>query len=179
MKKKLKKRNKEKKIKLEWKYVFLSLLAGALYYVAYLIKVPNSYSILVSLTLVSFLFMNFSDLKGVSIIIYSMIIAAMLLPKTIWLMPFNILAKIGILGINLFLIFVIIYGLVNLKRWAAVLSILTSLISTYQLVYAAIFVLKATTFNIYVLLFIIRNFISLMLLFMIIVYLLTFWKKFK
>ena len=166
-------------MKLERKYLLISVAAGLLYYLAYFLKIPNSYSLIVSLMLLILLLKNFKTIKGTAIILYSMIISAVLIPMTIWLMPYSIYSRLGIIAFNFLIVFAIGFGLFKLKRWAMVLAIVANLLSAYQLVYSVIPVMATVSFNVYVLLFILRNAASLLMTFAVIVYLLTFWKDFK
>ena len=172
-------KKRAKEFTLKKKYVLWSLAAGLLYYLAHYFNFPNSYGLAVSLTFLILLLKNFKTIKGNAIILYSMIVSAVIIPMTIGLVPYQLSLKLGLIAFNLLFIFVIGFGLFKLKKWAIVLAILVNLLSSYQLVYSVVPVLASVPFNIYVLLFMLRNATSLLFSFGVIVYLLIFWKKFK
>jgi len=169
----------DNKVKLEWKYVGLSVLAGLLYYLAYYLKFPNSYSAVVSLVLLFLLLKNFKSLNAVSIIIYSTIISAVILPMTVFLMPLSLTYQLIVLFVNLLLILVVSWGLYKTRRWAIILAIIVNLVSAYTLTYSAVLIFKQVAFNIYLALFLLRNALSLIVVLAVIVYLLSSWNKFK
>jgi len=166
-------------LKLEKKYVFLSLLAGALYYAAYHLNVPNSYSLLVSLIFLTVFIKNFNKVEAVSIIIYFMIFTAAILPKTVYLLSGSMGYKLGMLALNLLILALVSYGVYNVRKWGSVLTILVSLLSSYLIATTVISVVTQKAFSASILLFILRNVSSVLMSFAIIVFLLTFWKKFK
>jgi len=116
-----------KELKFEDKWVYLSLAIGALYYVAYYFKFPNSYSTVVSFVMLTLLIRNFKKIEGLKVIIYSLIISIMTL--AISMIGYqSIMASLVMLSLNLAVFLLMIFGLKGLRKWGFYLSIVMFII---------------------------------------------------
>lgn len=112
-----------KDLKLSDKALYISFLAGALFYVAYYFKFPNSYSLLLSFIFLTLLIKNFKKIEGLKIIIYSLVISLITLAPSINIAS-SLARGISLFSLNAFILLLMIFGLKYMKKWAMVFSII-------------------------------------------------------
>jgi len=117
-----------KELKFENKYIYLSFAAGALYYLAYYFKFPNSYGLAVSFILLTLLIRNFKKIEGTKIIIYSLIISLITLALSMGTGTSSLQLKLVILSLNIAITLLMIFGLKGLRKWGLYLSVTMVLI---------------------------------------------------
>ena len=123
-----------KELKLENKYIYLAFAAGLLYYAAYYLKFPNSYSAIISLFMVSFLAMGFKKTDGLKVIICSLIISLMTLASSAFSTSLPITYQMMVFSINLVILLLMIFGLKSLRKWGYYLSIAIFSVSIINLI---------------------------------------------
>lgn len=126
-----------KELKLENKWVYLSFAVGALYYLAYYFKFPNSYSAVVSFILLTLLIKNFKKIEGLKVIIYSLFISIVTLAISM-MGSSSIVAGLIILALNLIILLLMIVGLKGFRIWGLYLSIVMFLIGLISVFNAVI-----------------------------------------
>jgi hypothetical protein len=172
-------KKKEEKIKLESKYLILTILAGLLYYLAYFLKFPNSYLILISIIVLIALFKNFNVISGIKALICLFIFNAITLPLVIIISQFNLIIQIIMFAVNVSLICLMIYGLKNLKKWAFYLALAVLILSCFNLISLFVLVLSQPfILTLSYVLFVVKNALSLLLLVFSFVYIIKSKKYF-
>ena len=111
-----------KELKLNNKFVYLSFAAGALYYLAYYFKFPNSYSFILSFIFLTLLIKNFKKISGLEIIIYSLIVSLITLAPSINAGPYSFFTRVVLFLLNVLILLLMIFGLKSFKKWAQIFS---------------------------------------------------------
>ena len=128
-KKKTKQTLRKKEIKFEKSKILLVILAAALYYIAYLLKFPNSAWLAITIVFLVLLFKNFSKKDGIEAIMYYIILILLVFPITAFLLDAALAYQIFALVINSAIFIFIILGLKKTSRWGFYLSLLIFAIS--------------------------------------------------
>jgi len=162
----------EVNIKTEAEFIVASVILGILYYVAYFLKFPNTYTIFVYVIFLAALIKDFNNEKGIDVLIYLIMFSIIILP----LMTF-IQGNINIYLISSFviamtaLVFAII-GLRNMRKFGFYLTIILFGFSLISTIYLMIPFFKAFNgFSTAFLIQLIRNLSSIALLVLSITYL--------
>ena len=113
-----------KELKIENKYVYLSFAVGILYYLAYYLKFPNSYSAIVSFALLTLLIKNFKKIDGLKIVICSLIISLITLASSLTIGSYPLMTWLTIFLLNLMILLLMVFGLKGFKKWAFYLSVI-------------------------------------------------------
>lgn len=116
-------------VKLEAKYIILTLIAAAISYLAYYLRFPNSWSVFLMLVFSIILLKNFNSIRGVNVVIYMIIFTALILPLNIFVLNVSIGYKITAFIINLIIINFVANGLKRLRKWGLYLSIIVFALS--------------------------------------------------
>lgn len=133
------KRNRAKikyrnKIILSRNALIFTVIAAAMSYLAYYLRFPNSWTVLLMLVLSLALLKNFSSLRGVNVIIYSIIVTALLLPLNIFVLNVTLAYKIAAFIINLIIIIFVANGLRQMRKWGFYLTIIVFAFSLINIV---------------------------------------------
>jgi hypothetical protein len=146
MKKARKTRAKNKEVRIESGYIIFSLIAAIAGYLSYYLKFPNSYSLLLMLVFSIALLNNFNSRKGISVLIYSLIVNALLLPLNLFALPISTLLQLVFLLINLLLLAVVLIGLKRLRKWGFYLAALVYIFSLLNALFSLFMSLNGVAF---------------------------------
>jgi len=131
-----KKRGKEKVIAIKSRFIILTILAAVLSYIAYYLRFPNSFGIILGTIFLVLLLKNFKKINGVEVMIYLFIFNALLLPLAIFTLDIGLGYNIFFFVINLTLIALVVSGLKSLKKWGFYMTLLAIVLSAVSLLKA-------------------------------------------
>ena len=174
-----KQKNIEKKgILLEKRFIFLAILAGLLYYIAYYFRFPNSFAAAIGLVFLIALIKNLKTKKGISVLIYLMIFNAITMPLAIFSLKIYLAYQIIYSAFIIVLFCLMINGLRKLRKWAFYLTLflfVISLLNSANLVISFI----GEFLKLSMIIFITRNVISLAFMIISVFYILKSKQYFK
>lgn len=116
-------------LNLDLKYIIFSIVIGALSYLAYYLKFPKIYSIIISLVLLFLLIKNFGTIKSINIIFYLILLQFIVMPLNLWILPLSWMYLTIVTAINVIIFIFMLLGIYNLKKWGVILTIIVFLFS--------------------------------------------------
>jgi hypothetical protein len=123
---------------MDFKHMMLIIVAALLSYLALLLRVSNTWSAIINITLLVLLLCFFKSKEGVLIIVSAMVLSVLTLPITVISMSAGLVPKIIIFVINLALLVLIALGLKHLKNWGFYLSIVVFILSIVSLAFITV-----------------------------------------
>jgi len=120
-------------LKLNKKFVWFSVLAGLLSYIAYYFRFPNLYGILIGIIFLAAFIKNSGKKECLNFIIYLIIFDLITAPLA-FLVQSNLLVQIISLAVNWILFALMIRGLKSLKIWAFYLVIIIFILSLINII---------------------------------------------
>ena len=133
-------RKEKPKVVLELKFIILSVLAGLLYYAAYLLNIPNSYALIISLVFIVSLIKKIGSISGINILIYILIFSMITIFSELF--TSSSAYTIASIVIDLLIMGILIFGLINLRKWALYFSLVVIAISAVVSIIGLVYLLS-------------------------------------
>jgi len=170
----------ERKIGSEAEFIVASVILGILYYVAYFLKFPNTYMILVYAIFLTALIKDFNNEKGIDVLVYVIMFSIIVMPLLTFVQGNVTIYLASSFVISMTALVFAIIGLRNMKKFGFYLTIILFGLSLVNTAYFMIpFFKNFTSFSPTFLIQLIRNLGSIALLVLSIIYLIKSRGYFK